>query len=134
MFNLSKLEKEMYILELKLQQYDQNLEKLDNQCIQQFTLTYDLCMKIIVQYLEKSSGSPSEVQYLSFEQVVRKAYRVSVISEELQVWKKFKDFNNKIRHGSLQIKTTEAFKMIRHFLDEVKYLLNELKERVKHLE
>ena len=87
-----------------------------------------------MQYLEESSGSPSEVEYLSFEQVIRKAYRVSIISEELQVWKKFKDFNDRVSHDPLQIKSKETFEVIHHFLDEVRYLLTELKKRVKHLE
>ena len=134
MLNLSKLEKEMHVLESKLKQHNQNLGKLSDQCIQQFISTYELCMKVILQYLEESSGSPSEVQYLSFEQVIRKAYRISIIGEELQIWKKFRDFRNKIIHSSLQMKTKENFELISHFLDEVRYLLTELKKRVKHLE
>ena len=84
MFNLSKLEKEMHILASRLKKYDENFEKPGDECVQHFVSTYELCIKIIVQYLEKSLCSPSEVEYLSFEQVIRKAYRVSIRSEELQ--------------------------------------------------
>ncbi len=133
MLNLSKLKKEINILESRLKLSGQNLDRLLNdQCVQQFVLTYEICMQFIIKYLEESSGSPSEIEHLDSEQIIRKAYRVSIISEELEVWKQFINLRDKINSNSLQ--ATDTTKMISHFLGEARYLFKQLQERVKYLE
>ena len=47
MLNLSKLEEEMHILESKIKQYDQDLEKSGDECVQHFMSTYELCIKLL---------------------------------------------------------------------------------------
>ena len=70
----------------------------------------------IIKYLEESSGSPSEIEHLDSEQIIRKAYRVSIISEELEVWKQFINLRDKIAILS-SLQATDTTKMISHFLE-----------------
>ena len=100
--------------------------------IKKFIHVYGLAIEVIKQYLEKSSSSPSEIEYLSFEQMIRRAYTTSIISEELRIWKQFRTLRNNAAHGN-EINTDQSETIIK-FLDEARYLLVQLNEREKYLE
>lgn len=98
----------------------QALDKNDN-VKRQYEETYGLAIEMIHLYLKKSSGSPSEIDHLSLESMLRRAYAASLVSEELIVWKQFKE-------------CSDDLSIIRKFLDEARYLLKQLKDREKYLE
>ncbi|MCY4524887.1 MAG: nucleotidyltransferase substrate binding protein [Halobacteriovoraceae bacterium] len=100
--------------------------------LEEFTALYDLCLKMIQQYLEESSINPGEIELLEFNQIIRNAYAMAIISEELATWKSYQNYRD---HIVSKRKTDEdSMKIMRGFLHEAGYLASQLKERVKNLE
>ena len=117
--NLLEFEKAINILGEALEKNDKHDLK------KQFVHTYNLALDTIRCHLIESSGSPDEIMHFGFEQLMRAAYAASLVSEELIVWKKFQKYCHDV--------DTSA-KIVRTFLDELRYFLSQLKGRAEHLE
>ncbi|MCY4643560.1 MAG: hypothetical protein OXB88_02990 [Bacteriovoracales bacterium] len=116
-------------LENILKEFEDNLksfEKSDDQ----FSQTYDLAIRLIKEYLKESSGSPTEINYLEFEQLIRKAFAISILTEELAVWKKFR----KCRDDMARRGFSPDVELRNGFLHELRYLSSQITERKKYLE
>ena len=92
--DLSSLQKAVSQLEEALDFYDSELTKDDPSLkrhigaavIQAFEFTYELSFKMIRRYLELASANPAEIDDMSFNDVIREAYRQSLVQAELAVW------------------------------------------------
>ena len=63
-------------------------------CIQRFEYTYDLSHKMLKRYLEEISANPSEIDALSFQDIIRKGAKVRMLSESWDDWKHYRHARN----------------------------------------
>ena len=102
--------------------------------IQAFEFTYELVFKMIRRYLELASANPAEIDKLVFNDVIRDAYRQALLRSELPVWREFRRNRGTTSHAYNEEKAQEVFESIPDFLQEARYVLDQLHERNEALE
>ena len=102
--------------------------------IQAFEFTYELSFGMLRRYLELASANPAEIDELVFNDVIREAYRQALLRSELPAWMEFRRNRGTTSHAYNEEKAQEVFESAPDFLQEVRYLLNRLHERVEFLD
>ncbi len=102
--------------------------------IQAFKFTYELSFKMVRRFLERASANPAEIDLLAFNGVVREAYRQDLIRSKLPAWNEFRRHRGTTSHTYNEDKAQEVFDSVPGFLDEARYLLNRLHERIGSLD
>ena len=140
--DLSPLEDAVTQLEEALELYDSELALSDPRLkrhlraagIQAFEFTYELSFRMLRRYLELASPNPAEIDGLVFNDVVREAYKQSLLRSELPEWLEFRRNRGTTSHTYNEEKAQEVFESVPDFLQEARYLLNRLHERVESLD
>lgn len=102
--------------------------------IQSFEFTYELSFKTLRRYLRLASANPAEIGQLSFSNVIREAYRQELIRLELSAWREFRE-NRAITGRTYDEEKAQAvFEVVPGFLDEARYLLSQLGEKIETLD
>ena len=86
------------------------------------------------RYLELASANPAEIDELVFNEVVREAYRQALPRSEVPEWLEFRRNRGATSHSYNEEKAQEVFESVPDFLQEARYLLNRLHERVESLD
>ena len=102
--------------------------------IQAFEFTYELSFRMLRRYLELASANPAEIDELVFNDVVREAFRQSLLRSELPEWLEFRRNRGTTSHTYNEEKAQEVFESVPAFLQEAGYLLDRLRERVQSLD
>jgi nucleotidyltransferase substrate binding protein (TIGR01987 family) len=97
--------------------------------IQAFEFTYELSFKMIKRYIRVNSANPSEIDRLSFNDVMREAYRQGLVQSELRVWRVYRRYRGTTSHAYDERKAQLVFEAAPEFLREARYLLERLQER-----
>ncbi len=139
MLNLSSLESAINELEYFLNSYDSKEHQGDPKivriaAIKAFEFTYELTFKMMERYLRESAASVDDFKSATFKLIIRKAYAASITSKAIEEWEEFRENRNKTSHTYKEKIAIEVFEKIPAFLEEARYILKQLKERIKHLE
>ena len=139
MLNLSSLESAINELEYFLNYYNSDKQQGDPKitrtaAIKAFEFTYELTFKMMERYLRESAASVDDFQDATFKLIIRRAYAASITSKAIEEWERFREDRNKTSHTYKEKIAIEVFEKIPAFLDEARYILKQLKERVKYLE
>ena len=102
--------------------------------IEAFEFTYELSFGMLKRYLELASANPSEIDELVFHDVIREAYRQALLRSELPAWMEFRRNRGTTSHAYNEEKAQEVFESVPDFLQEARYLLNRLHERIESLD
>ncbi len=135
--NLTPLEDAVAQLEEALDLFYSDLAEADPRLkrhlraavIQAFEFTYELSFKMLKRYLELASANPAEVDALVFNDVIREGFRQALLRSELLVWKEFRRNRGTTNHAYNEEKAQEVFESAPDFLQEARYLLNQLHKR-----
>ncbi len=136
---LSAFQKAIGQLETSLQYYHSDIVQKDSglvlqmraAAIQAFEFTYELAWKMIKRYLMMTEPNISEVEHMSFPDLIRTACERDLLLSELVVWKEYREELGASSHAYSEDKAQKVFNKIPAFLAEVKYLLAKLQERNK---
>ena len=139
---LAPLEDAVAQLEDALEIYDSDLalnnprlkRHLRAATIQAFEFTYELSFRMLKRYLELASANPAEIDELVFNDVIREAYKQALLNAELPQWMEFRRNRGTTSHTYNEERAQEVFKSIPDFLQEAKYLLTRLQERIEAFE
>ena len=99
--------------------------------IQAFELTYELTFKTLKRYLEATEVSPSEIDEMNFNNLVRRGLEAGLLSAELVAWKQFRKDRGTTSHTYNEDKAEAVFKSIPAFLQEAKYLAAQIQIRAE---
>ena len=102
--------------------------------IQAFEFTYELSFRMLKRYLELASANPAEMDQLIFNDIVREAYKQALLRSELPEWLEFRRNRGTTSHTYNEEKAQEVFESVPDFLQEARYLLNRLQERIESLD
>lgn len=135
--DITTLTNAMAQLELALNYYHSDAAETDRNnkllyrtaAIQAFEFTYELAVKMLKRYLENTEISSAGVDKLTFNELIRLGYDRGLINAELVVWKSFRDGRNITSHGYDHEKAQVIFEKIPAFLEEAKFLYNQISER-----
>lgn len=127
---LSSFEKALASLDEALAEYDRTQSQfVKDACIQRFEYTYELAHKLLKRQLEAMSANPSEIDQMSFPDMIRSGAERGLLANGWDEWRRFRDARNATSHAYNEKKANEVFERIPAFRDEAAVLLARLQER-----
>jgi nucleotidyltransferase substrate binding protein (TIGR01987 family) len=128
--DLSSFEKALASLDEALVEYDRTQSQfVKDACIQRFEYTYELAHKLLKRQLEVMSPNPSEIDQMSFPDMIRTGAERGLLANSWDRWKLFRDARNATSHAYNEKKANEVFARIPAFRDEAAVLLSNLQKR-----
>lgn len=97
-------------------------------CIQRFEYTYELSHKMLKRYLEEVSASPTEVDEMSFPDLIRTGYERGLLSQEWSEWKIYRKSRGTTSHTYDESKAEEVLALVPEFFAEAKFLYGQLEK------
>lgn len=127
---LSSFEKALASLDEALAEFDRTQSQfVKDACIQRFEYTYELAHKLLKRQLEAMSANPSEIDQMSFPDMIRSGAERGLLANGWDEWRRFRDARNATSHAYNEKKANEVFARIPAFRDEAAFLLARLHER-----
>ncbi|MNX75741.1 Nucleotidyltransferase substrate binding protein like protein [compost metagenome] len=127
---ITQLEKSQAYYHSGLAARDQELARqFRAAAIQAFECTYELAWKMLKRYLEHSLPNPAEVDEMPFPNLIRTGNEQGLLLSAWPVWRDFRKARGMTSHTYDEQKAEEVFAVIPAFLDDVRFLLQRLRER-----
>lgn len=104
-------------------------EFVRDSCIQRFEYTYELSWKMLKRYLHLTSGSPSEVPEMSFQDLIRTGAEKGLLLNSWDKWSLYRKLRGTTSHAYDEDKAQEVLKIVPDFHEEAIYLLKQLQRR-----
>jgi nucleotidyltransferase substrate binding protein (TIGR01987 family) len=101
--------------------------------VQAFEFTYELAWKMIKRYLELTQPNPSEMDHLTFPELIRTACEQGLLLSDVSAWKEYRRARGITSHTYDENKAQEVFEIIPNFLKEAEFLLTKLQEEKNHV-
>ena len=84
---------------------------------------------MIKRYLKEVSANPSQVDQLSFRNLMRRAWQHDLLFSEPGDWESHRAARGSTSHAYNEELAARVFQGIPQFLDEARYLLKQLQEK-----
>lgn len=127
---ISQLEEALDLYGSELAKSDPRLKRhLGAAVIQAFKFTYELSFKMLKRYLKSVSANPAEFDEMSFNDVIREAFKRSLVQTELSVWREYRCNRGTANHTYDEKKAQEVINDVPIFFQEACYLLTRLQEK-----
>lgn len=97
--------------------------------IQRFEFTYEISHKMLKRYLEMASATPEQFDGMPFQDVIRSGNEQGLLLSDWPRWRTFRDMRSKTSHTYDEAKALEVVAEIPAFLEEAKFLRDQLKAR-----
>lgn len=97
--------------------------------IQRFEFTYELSHKTLRRYLELTSGSPAEVDEMSFPALIRTASERGLLRSGWDRWREYRQARAITSHTYDERKARQVVAAVPDFLEEARHLLGVLRQR-----
>ena len=102
--------------------------------IQAFEFTYELSFKMVKRHLEQVSPNPAELDEMSFKAIMREAFRRGLVPSEVSIWDKYRKLRGTTSHTYNAGKAQMVFESVPDFLQEARYLRDQLQQRNESLD
>lgn len=128
---ISQLQESLDYYHSDVVQKDEGLiRQLRAAAIQAFEFTYELSWKMLKRYLKLVEPNPAEIEEMSFPDLIRTACERGLLQSDVAEWKGFRH-DRSITSHTYDDTAEEIFKKIPKFLNEAKFLLSTLQNRIK---
>ena len=97
--------------------------------IQAFEFTYELSFTMIKRHLEQVSENPARFDKMSFSAIMREAFQRALVRSELSIWKEYRELRGTTSHTYNEGKAQVVFEGVPAFLEEARYLRDQLQQR-----
>jgi len=128
--DLSSFEKAVASFAKALDEYskDESNEFVRDSCIQRFEYCYDLSTKMIRRHLKNIVDNPSEIDQMSFPNVIREAYTKGILKHSWDVWAEYREDRNATSHGYDEELAKRLVLELDDPYQEILFLLTKLKD------
>jgi nucleotidyltransferase substrate binding protein (TIGR01987 family) len=115
-------------LEEGLDRYQQNTEDLQirDGLIQRFEFTYEIAHKMLKRYLEFQSPTPGEFDEADFHYLIRTGNEKRLLLGDWEKWRGYRELRGKANYACDEEVAVEVVEGIPAFLDEVRFLRDQL--------
>ncbi len=97
--------------------------------IQAFEFTYELAFGMLRRHLAASAPDPGRVERMTFNEIIRVALDLGLVSAELPAWRRFRKHRGTTSRTYSEARAVVVFEAVPGFLEEARYLLARLGER-----
>jgi nucleotidyltransferase substrate binding protein (TIGR01987 family) len=128
--DITSLEKATNSLEKAIKEYERtDSEYVRDSCIQRFEYTYELSWKTIKKILEETAPNPTDIDLMSFQELIREANEKGLLLTDWETWKLYRMYRGTTSHAYDEDKANEIYNEIPGFLNEIQYLIKQLKKK-----
>ena len=99
--------------------------------IQRFEFTYEISHKMLKRYMEMASATPAQFDGMPFQDLIRSGNEQGLLLSDWPRWRVFRDMRSKTSHTYDEAKALEVVAEIPAFLEEARFLLNQLRGRTE---
>lgn len=101
--------------------------------VQAFEFTYEQSFKMIRRFLEAAEPSPKNLSGETFQSIVRLASERGLLLNDLAAWDEYRKKRNITSHAYNEEKAQEVLEIIPDFIREVRYLRDQMNERISRI-
>lgn len=131
---ISQLEKSLKYSNSTLAKSDAEFfEQLRNSVIQCFEFTYELSHKMLKRYLEATAASPDEIDLDTFQNLIRSGNEKGILRSDWLRWRIYRQARTNSSHTYDASKAAAVYAITPDFLEEAKFLYEQLVKRSKPL-
>ena len=105
-------------------------EQLRDGLIQRFEFTYELAHRVLRRYLRQVSPSPSTLDQMPFQDLIRTASAQGLLLNEWPAWRHYRDMRARTSHTYSAIVAEAIVRDIPNFLTDVVFLRDALQQRL----
>ena len=129
--DLSSFTQSIDRLEEILERYSRESQDLavQDSVVQRFEYTYELAHKTLKRFLEMTSANPSEIEAMSFQDLIRTGNEKGLLKSSSEVWMDYRDKRNTTSHTYDSSKAVNVIMIAPKFYEEAKYLLERIRGR-----
>jgi nucleotidyltransferase substrate binding protein (TIGR01987 family) len=130
--NTQAFEKAILRLEEGLARYQRDVEdtQIRDGLVQRFEFTYELGHRMLKRFLEYASPTPEQFDAMVFQDVIRTANEQGLLLGNWTNWRRYREMRSKTSHTYDEAVAREVVAGIPAFLEEARYLRDELKRRI----
>ena len=99
--------------------------------IQRFEFTYELAHKTLKRYLKMSGSTPAVFEGMVFQDLIRTGSEQGLLLSDWEVWKEYRQARTDSSHAYNEEKALLVINEIPAFLDEARFLLQQLRKRTE---
>lgn len=127
---INQLEKSLFFCNSDLAKQDHDLFlQFRSASIQAFEFTYELSWKMLKRYLEMTEPNPSEIDSLSFANLIRLSNEKGLLLSDLKKWVVYRSNRNITSHTYDDDKAEQVFLHLPEFLKEAQHLYDKLEQK-----
>jgi nucleotidyltransferase substrate binding protein (TIGR01987 family) len=127
---ISQLEKSIAYATSEMAENNSGLfEQFRNSVIQCFEFTYELSHKMLKRYLEETAANPEEIDLSTFQNLIRMGNEKGLLRSDWTVWRDYRLARSNSSHTYDGNKAEAVYHITPDFLDEAKYLYQQLVEK-----
>ena len=131
---IAQLEKSLEYANSPMAKEDEGLfEQMRNSVIQCFEFTYELSHKMLKRYLEETAANPEEIDFSTFQNLIRTGNEKGLLRSDWLRWKEYRQARTNSSHTYDESKAQAVYSITSDFLQEAKYLYQQLMERERNL-
>ena len=97
--------------------------------IQRFEFSYEISHKLLKRHLEAVSANPEQFDAMAFADLIRSANEQGLLLGDWPKWRTYREMRSKTSHTYDEEIAIEVVRGIPAFLEEARYLLNQLQVR-----
>ncbi len=126
--NLTNFRKAIKSFDKALKAYKKDSENdlIRDACIKRFEYCYFLSINMIKRHLKLAEELPSEIDHMNLQDTIRLAYRVGMIPNSWDKWRKYRDNRAATAHGYDEDQAEDVAADLHQFYTEIKTILNNL--------
>ena len=130
--DLGLLERALAQLKRALAEYavHPQTEAYRDSVVMRFMFTYELCMQVMMRYVQLEHKKPVPESELTTPRIVRRANALGVLRGEWEAFSAFRDARNAVAHAYSEAKAIRVAELASRFADEAQFLFDKLKERL----
>ena len=128
--NISSLENAEKKLKEMLLRYEKESddEAVRDSVIQRFEFTYSIALKTLRKYFIERAFVLEEVNQMSFNEMIRTASQLNLLSSNLEKWTVFREMRNMTSHTYDEEIALQVLSIIPDFSKEISFMITRLKE------
>lgn len=128
--NISALENAEKKLKEMLLRYEKESgdEAVRDSVIQRFEFTYSIALKTLRKYFIERAFVLEEVNQMSFNEMIRTASQLNLLSSNLEKWTVFREMRNMTSHTYDEEIALQVLSIIPDFSKEISFMITRLKE------
>ena len=128
--NISALENAEKKLKEMLLRYEKESddEAVRDSVIQRFEFAYSIALKTLRKYFIERAFVLEEVNQMSFNEMIRTASQLNLLSSNLEKWTVFREIRNMTSHTYDEEIALQVLSIIPDFSKEISFMITRLKE------